>query len=299
MERCLAALEAQTVPVNVIVVDDKSPDDTLQRVRARFGSFTIIENERNRGFAATCNAGIRAGAAEFVLLLNSDVVAESHLAASVIASFDAAGPRCGSVTCMLLSPDGTVDSYGITADVTGAGFVRYHGADPSAASSGEPPLLGPYGAAAGYRRGALNDVGLFDRNIFMYGEELDLDLRLRSGGWSASIAEGPLGVHVGGASAGVESLRQRYLSGFARGYLLRVYGVLRGRHVVRAVATESLVTVVRLIARRDVASLHGRRDGWRKGRGVVRRRLPHEALDDGIGFVTSIRMRGAGYWTSR
>ncbi|WP_374977438.1 glycosyltransferase family 2 protein [Microbacterium trichothecenolyticum] len=299
VEQCLQSLEAQTVPVRVTVVDDRSPDDTLRRVRERFGGFQVIANKVNRGFAASCNIGIRAGRAEFVLLLNSDVVAQADLAATILAAFDADDTaRAGSVSPILLGPDGTVDSFGVTADDTVAGFVRFHGAQLNRVHNG-PALLGPYGAAAAYRRAALNGVGLLDENIFMYGEELDLALRLRAAGWGALEVAKVVGTHIGGASAGRESERQRYLSGFGRGYLLRVYGILRGRHAVRALVTEAAVTALRLLTRRDAASLRGRVDGWRKGRGVPRRPVPGRGIDSSIGFRQSLAMRKAGYWNRR
>jgi GT2 family glycosyltransferase len=197
VEACLAALESQTVPVNVIVVDDLSPDDTLQRIRERFASFTILANEKNLGFAATCNRGIRAGTGEFVVLLNSDVVARPDLAENLRDRFASAPARTGSVAPILLGPDGSVDSFGITADVTLAGFVRFHGAPLARADAARPPLLGPYGAAAAYRRVALDEVGVLDENIFMYGEELELAYRLRAAGWGAVTLPAVVGTHIG------------------------------------------------------------------------------------------------------
>lgn len=296
VEACLTALEEQTVPVHVIVIDDRSPDDTLQRIRERFASFTILANEKNLGFAATCNRGIRAGFGDLVVLLNSDVVALPDMAANLRDRFAAAPARTGSVAPILLAPDGSVDSFGITADVTLAGFVRYHGASVDRADAMTPPLLGPYGAAAAYRRAALDEVGVLDENIFMYGEELELAYRLRAAGWDAATLPTVVGTHIGGASAGRESARQRYLSGFGRAYVLRVYRVLRTRRALRAVATEAVVVGVRLLARRDLASLRGRLAGWRAARHVPRRAIPTVGIDTSIGIRRSFRMRTAAYW---
>jgi len=296
VQRCLEALERQTASVNVIVVDDVSPDDTLDRIRARFGHFTILANEVNSGFSVSCNAGIRAGRAPLVVLLNSDVVVTEDFAARMRDAFDA--PRVGSVAPILLASDGSVDSFGVTADVTGAGYVRFHGADPSRADAVHPAPVGPYGAAAGYRRRALEDVGLLDENIFMYGEELELALRLRAGGWITRAVPFVAGTHIGGASAGKASTRQLYLSSFGRGYLLRVYGVLRGRHALRALVSEGIVVAVWTLSRRDLVALRGRRDGWRAGAGVPRRRIVRDAPDRSIGFLRGMRMRTSGYWRS-
>ena len=64
IERCLDALFAQTqAPAEVVVVDNASSDDTLDRV-SRFDSrILVIRNERNLGFAAAANQAYRATSA--------------------------------------------------------------------------------------------------------------------------------------------------------------------------------------------------------------------------------------------
>ncbi|MFN3949858.1 glycosyltransferase family 2 protein [Microbacterium sp.] len=297
---CLQAATAQSVATRVIVVDDHSPDGTADRVAEAFPGVTLLRNEVNVGFARSCNIGIAAGRARTVMLVNSDVVLQPDAAEAALAALDApATARVGSAATLLLAPDGTVDSFGIVADVTGAGFVRFHGARPADADAVAPALLGPYGAVAVYARPALEDVGLFDTNIFMYGEELDLAFRLRGAGWACVAIDRPLGTHLGGASAGKESARQRRLSGFARGYLLRKYGVLRSRWGVRALAVEAVVSLARLVLRRDLESLRGRCEGWRRGADAPRLALPLDAVDHRIDLRSSLRMRGDGYWAER
>ena len=191
VEPCLKALASQTYPVNVIVIDDCGPDDTADRVAAAFPELTLLRNETNRGFAATCNRGIREGSADVVVLVNSDVIAEATLMADIAAAFEAAPADVASVCPLLTTPAGLVDSQGITADPTCAGFVRFHGAPLSRQNPADPIVLGPYGAVAAYRRRALDEVGLLDEGIYMYGEELDLALRLRAGGYGTRALDQP------------------------------------------------------------------------------------------------------------
>ena len=296
VEECLAALTRQTHPVNVIVVDDCGPDDTADRVAATFPELTLLRNETNRGFAATCNRGIRHGSADVVVLVNSDVIAEPTLMADIAAAFEQAADDVASVCPLLTRPDGLVDSQGITADPTCAGFVRFHGAPLARQNPTDPLVLGPYGAVAAYRRRALDEVGLLDEGIFMYGEELDLALRLRAGGYDAIALDRPGGVHIGGASAGEGTPRQIRLAGFGRGYLLRAWGVLGTRHAAMALVIEALVCVRRLVLQRDPSALVGRIQGWRAAKGVERPQIPLEGIDRTIGMLQSIRMRSAGYW---
>lgn len=298
VEPCLAALAAQTHPVNVIVVDDCGPDDTADRVAEVFPALTLLRNETNRGFAASCNRGIRHGEGDVVVLVNSDVVAEPTLMADIAEAFDDAPAQVASVCPLLLTPDGRVDSQGITADPTCAGFVRFHGAELSRADTTDPPVLGPYGAVAAYRRRALDEVGLLDEGIFMYGEELDLALRLRAGAYDTVALAAPGGVHIGGASAGEGTPRQTYLAGFGRGYLLRAWGVLRTRHAAMALAIEALVCARRLLLHRDPSALRGRIAGWRAAKDVARPQIPVAGIDRTIGLVRSVKMRRAGFWSA-
>jgi GT2 family glycosyltransferase len=295
---CLRHLDRQTIAHGVIVVDNGSPDKTPERVREYFPEVRVIELQANRGFAAACNAGIRASQARIVVLLNNDVEAHSAMIERMTAPFATDG-RLGSVAPLLLRPDGFIDSVGLCADPTLAGFPRHQGRRTADAGQSQPLLLGPSGAAAAYLRDALDDVGLLDESIFMYQEDLDLALRLRANSWRATCAIDAQGVHLGSASAGRRSAWQRRQSGFSRGYLLRRYGVLRSWHAPRAIATELLGSLVDLALARDTASCRGRWSGWRAARSTERRRIPDEGIDKSIGMMKSLRLRRVDHLAAR
>lgn len=290
---CLRHLAAQTVAHRVVLVDDKSPDDTLERVRDDFPEVDVVALPVNGGFAAACNRGIAHGTGDIVVLLNNDVDAEPDMLEELVRPFG--DLAVGSVAALLLRPDGRVDSFGICADPTMAGFVRGHGAGLAESGTELPALLGPYGAAAAYRRTALEQVGGFDEGILMYGEELDLALRMRQAGWQAVAAPLARGVHVGGATSGKGSSRQRYLSGYGRGYLMRSYNVMTSRQAVRAFVTEATVCAAATLSFRDAEAVKGRIDGWRAARRADKRH-GKVGVDDGIGFARSLRMRQPRYW---
>lgn len=295
-ESCLLHLRAQSAPHRVIVVDDAGPDDTLERLAADFPEVTVVALEENLGFAGACNRGLAAATADVVVLVNNDVDAEPELLERLTAPFAADG-RLGSATPLLFKPDGRVDAYGICADVTLSGFVRFNGASAEAAvqSGGAGGaghlLLGPYGAVAAYRRSALEQVGDFDEGIKMYGEELDLALRLSAAGWSTVAVPDARGTHLGGATSGRGSASQRRKAGYGRGYLLRAHGVLRGRHGIRALVTEAIVCAGDLVLSRDLASTKGRLAGWRAGVSAGRRARTIPGIDRSIGFIESLRLR--------
>ena len=112
--------------------------------------------------------------------------------------------RVGSVAALMLAPGerGAIDSFGVSADVTLAGFARLQGRRPAAIDASGPALTGPEGTAGAYRRAAWEQVGGFDETISAYMEILDLALRLRSAGWSTAQAPDAVGVHLGSVTYG-------------------------------------------------------------------------------------------------
>lgn len=297
VERCLTSLVGPVASVHyrVIVVDDRSPDDTADRVEAAFPDVDLLRMSTNVGFAAACNAGFAHGSGDVVVLVNSDVEVGPGMLGALAGAFG--DPTVASAGPVITRPDGRLDAVGICADPTLAGFVRYHGASPSAASHSGPALLGPYGAVAAYRRSAMPSETLFDEGIFMYGEELDLALRLRAAGYATRTVLDAHAVHLGGATTGKGSSRQRYLAGFGRGYLLGKYRVLRSRQALRAIATEAIVIGLRVARDRESSALRGRVDGFRAGRRAPAAVVPVVGLEPRIGFLRSLRMRSEGYWS--
>lgn len=265
VEKCLNSLQNQTVKCSILVVDDCSPDDTASRIRQSFPDILLIQNEENLGFAKTCNKGIAVGNSEILILVNSDVIADEKMVEKLVSEFEK-NPGLGSASPLLMRPNGTVDGLGICVDVTLSGFVRYAGAQTEELSFPFAPVLAAYGAVAAYRRSAIEQVGYLDENIFMYGEELDLGLRLAAAGWTCVGVLDAHGTHVGGASIGLGSSSQREKAAFGRGYLLRSYGLLSSRYWLRTLVTELIVCAADLLLSRDFAASRGRLRGWKYGR---------------------------------
>jgi GT2 family glycosyltransferase len=138
-------------------------------------------------------------------------------------------------------------------------------------------------------------VGGLDEHIFLYQEDLDLALRLRAAGWQAASAPGALGVHLGSATTRRRSASQREQAGFARGYLLRRYGVLRSAAGPRALLTEAVIAVADVVISRDLATARGRLRGWRIARGLPRLPMPSAGIDRAITLRESFRLRRIDY----
>ncbi len=295
-ERCLSHLARQTVEHQLIICDNGSTDGTSERLREQYPSARLLRLQSNSAFAIACNRGVGAGDGEIVVLLNNDVECRPDFLEQAVAPFEA-DARLGSVATLMLQPgEELIDSIGMTADPTLAGFLRLHGQPASQAESTLPVLTGPPGTAAAYRRAAWEELGGLDERIFAYNEDFDLALRLGAAGWGTAVAQAAVGVHLGSATHGHRSGWQRYNGGFGRGYLLRRYGVLRGRQAPRALLTEAIVVAGDLAISHDLAALRGRIAGWRAAAGLARLPPPPSgALDSEIGFARSLALRRGVY----
>ncbi len=295
---CLDHLRRQTLAHSVVVCDNGCDQGTLRRLAEEFPEVSSVGMERNMPYAVACNAAVAAGSAELVVMMNNDVDAPPDFLERLTAPF-AGRPRLGSVASLLLRPgEEEIDSAGLVADCTLAGFPRFHGQPPSAARGARPGLTGPAGAAAAFRRDAWNEVGGLDESIFAYLEDLDLALRLRAARWETTLALDAVAVHVGSATLVHRSAEQRRKIGHARAYLLRRYGVLRARTAPRALATEATVVLGDSLFSRDLAALRGRLEGWRTAGEWLGHDLPRppaEAIDARIGFLDSLRLRRGIY----
>jgi N-acetylglucosaminyl-diphospho-decaprenol L-rhamnosyltransferase len=291
LERCLPTLVEQPGVARLVVVDNGSTDGTAEMLAERFPSAQVVALAENRGFARAVNAGIAAGGAEHVVLVNNDVECDPGFVAALSGAL-ARDPGAGMAAGLLLTPGRKrVDSYGVELDRTLAAFPRFAGVRWPAALH-ERGLALPSGGAAAYRRDALAAAGGFDEALFAYMEDVDLGLRLAGAGWRCVGAPEASGIHLGSASFGRRSRWQVDVSGFARGYMLRKYGVLRSGlgPAVWALGVELGVVAVDAIQERDLAALRGRVRGWRAACGR-HARVPAEAINGGLGPADALRRR--------
>jgi GT2 family glycosyltransferase len=294
LERCLELLRAQTVDHRAIVVDNGSTDGTPANVRREFPEAVVVELPENIGFPAACNRGAAAGDGDVIVLLNNDVEVPATFLEALVQPL-VARESLGSVAAVLLQRDAqSIDSVGLCVDKTLAGFPRLRGEPAAESGSVKPVLAGPAGGAGAYRRVAWTAVGGLDDGVFGYGEDVDLAVRLAGAGWETTAAARATAIHLGSASFGRRSSWQRYQSGFSRGYFVRRYGLS-----TRTAVTEAIVVAGDAVISRDLNAVRGRLAGWRRAGGTARRpRPPAGAIDQSIGFLTSLRMRRTVYGSS-
>ena len=208
LEACLLSIARQTFQdFQLVVFDNASYDDTLQLVKKYAPDATVIQSEKNGGFAAGHNAGIRAMESEYVCVLNQDIVLEPNYFQECISVMDRHSDG-GSVTGLLIrvpsltemGPCDTIDSYGLSFSPFFS-VKNYKQGTPVATAIKEEEVTGVPATAAIYRKKALEDIRdddgwYFDEDFFMYKEDIDLALRLRLRGWKSWSLPETQGYHI-------------------------------------------------------------------------------------------------------
>ena len=101
------ALHHPSSAYEIIVVDDKSTDDTIAIVRQQFPTVRLFANDANVGFGKTVNVGLTAAAGEYVLVLNNDTWMHEGALDRMIAFLDTHADA-GIVGPKVLSGDGSL-----------------------------------------------------------------------------------------------------------------------------------------------------------------------------------------------
>jgi GT2 family glycosyltransferase len=202
---CLDSLERQTLPHEVVVVDNASTDGT-PGVLAAYPAVRVVRNATNLGFAGGAHRGLEAARGEWVAFLNNDAVAEPGWLAALVTAGDA-DPRVAAVTSQLLLADThppRVNNAGVVVLPTLYGADRAAGADPAEVAR-PAEVFGFSGGAALVRRSAAVAVGGFPTRFFLYYEDTDLSWRLRLAGWSIRYEPSAVVHHLHAASSDASS----------------------------------------------------------------------------------------------
>ena len=190
---CLASLRPLLgLRRRAILVDNGSEDGTPDAAAVAFPEIEVLRNERNLGFAAGNNVGIRralTAGADYVALLNDDTVVDpGYLEALVSAA--GGDPRAGFLSSTILSHERRDEVWFAGASLSLlTGRSRHLGAgrlereiSPEIRETDRPCTCSML-----VSRRLLEEVGLMEERLFLYAEELDWALRARKMGFHALV----------------------------------------------------------------------------------------------------------------
>lgn len=246
---CLASLEGEIdARSTVIVVDNASPDDSIERIEQHiahkgWGSWVrLLPSPWNGGFAWGNNLGIRGTDADVYVLLNSDTVVRPGALRALREALDER-PDAGIVGPSVENGSGELEhshhrdispiSELLRAAATGPLSWVLHRFTidwPETERPCEPDWIGF--ACVAIRSELIDEIGLLDEQYFMYFEDVDYCRRAREAGWQIVFWPAGRVLHYNGASSGLSFVladtrrRPRYYYESRARYFARYYGRL-------------------------------------------------------------------------
>jgi GT2 family glycosyltransferase len=181
----------------IIVIDNNSSDGSKEYLPQKFTGVKFIFNDANLGFAKACNQGSKISSGNYILFLNPDTILSETCLKDCISFFEA-HTDAGAVGVKMLDEKGNFlkeskrglpspstsfyKLFGLTAMLPGSKtFARYYQGHLQENENNPVDVLS--GAFIMIKKEVFEKVNGFDESFFMYGEDIDLSLRITQLGY--------------------------------------------------------------------------------------------------------------------
>lgn len=234
VEKCIDSIHASNIPYSydIVVVDNASSDSTLSILSKyeKLDRVKVLRNNDNLGFGAANNLGVEMVSSEYYFLLNVDAYFEDDFQFFRTLEVFETNPDLAILGPRLCYPDGSPQTtsfsktsplkWGVQVFPFYESIKRNFSRSSFLASllSGISPIFSSYfsnqilhspdytfesvdwvsGAAMIVSRRYIEEHGLFDDGIFLYGEDEDLCLNAKQLGWAVFVQNTNPIVHVHG-----------------------------------------------------------------------------------------------------
>lgn len=213
----LESLRALTYPaVEVIVVDNASPNDNPDRIKEAYPEIHLIKSQENLGFSGGNNLGVKAAKGEFLFFINNDTEVPPGIIEPLVKTLSE-NPKIG-----IVSPK--IKFHWDPALIQYAGFtpmnpwtirnssIGYHQPDDGNFDTAMP-TASIHGAAMMIPRRIIEEVGLMPEYYFLYYEEHDWAAMIKRAGYQAYYQPASYILHKESVSTGKNSpLKTYYLT---------------------------------------------------------------------------------------
>jgi len=216
---CVASLLNSSLPLKVIVSDNGSTDDSLDRLQAFFGGderVSIVRNEKNLGFSKGCNRGLASATGDYILFINPDCAIRADTVARIYEVMEA-HPHAGMAGCLVKNPDGSeqvgcrrfvptpwralVRVFRLNHLFSGSAHIRSFDMTIEPLPDHTVEVEAISGAFMFVRRSALEKVGPLDEGYFLHCEDLDWCMRFRQARYSILFVPSVEIMHLKGSSS--------------------------------------------------------------------------------------------------
>lgn len=235
LHHCLTLLEqSQDAEIEqIIVVDNRSNDNTVKMIHEKHSSVILIQNNRNEGYTIPMNRAMKEADGEYLLILNPDAFVKPK-AVAALANFLDLHPEVGIAGPKVLNVDGTFQKscrrgvarpWNVISYFTGLAerfpdnskYTGYHLSHLDENILNE--VDGVSGSCMMIRRNLIDKIDCFDERFFAYQEDSDYCFRAKAAGWKIYYVPEAEVIHDAGRG-GSAAYKYRSLFEWHRSYYL-------------------------------------------------------------------------------
>ena len=175
LSECIeSVLKTDYEKFEIIIVDNDSKDDSVDRCKEKFRDVQIIENKKNLGYCEGNNVGIRNAKGEFIAILNPDTVVDSNWLKELIKGYEIFGDGMYQPRFLTTNNHKILQGTGNMINLFGFGFARNKG-DIDEGQFNEPERIGyASGTCLFTSKKIIEELDMFDSFLFAYHDDLDL-----------------------------------------------------------------------------------------------------------------------------
>jgi hypothetical protein len=223
LDSCLKQSSASHLTLEVIVVDSASSDGTAAFIAERYPQVKLLAQDRNVGFTAGNNIGLRLATGRYLLLLNPDTLILDDALSQMVAYLDA-HPQIGAIGPQTHNPDGSIQSTRRRFPTVATGIFEstwlqrfaprrlldhYYATDIADEAIAEVDWV--QGSALMVRHEVYTQIGGLDEAYIMFSEEMDWCKRIKAAGWGVIYLGNAHITHYGGQSTEQVTTRKHIL----------------------------------------------------------------------------------------
>lgn len=216
--KCIGSIKEnlKTLEYEIIVVDNNSPDNSIDKLDNVFPDIKLLKLENNIGFGAANNYAVKHSSGEYLLLINPDIIIQNNCIQKLL-NYIEINDNIGVTAPALYKPSGELDYYNSffpsVYSILMLQFSFYNSAKgmikktyeffDNKIEEGIPfQVEQAMGACVLMRKSLFEEFNGFDEVFFIYQEETDLEFRMSQKGWKVMILPNAKAIHFHHASTG-------------------------------------------------------------------------------------------------
>jgi len=203
LKNCIESIIKNTPEKHeIIIVDNNSPDKSGELFLDKYKECKFILNEKNVGVPEGLNIGIKNANGEFIVFLNNDLTVNEKWLTEFFSVYEKFGDALYQPKFVKMKNPEIIDGAGNMINLFGFGFARAKGQNDHGYYEKIEEVSYASGTCMFIPRKIIDDIGLFDKTLFAYHEEVDFGWRARLHNYKSYYVPKSLIHHFGSANWG-------------------------------------------------------------------------------------------------